>query len=261
MKRELDVTAHRMLTEYDKKGVLLSTIELRVPADELEYLGEVLSAQENDQDVRSTLIVQPQDDTQPRRLPLTLKNSKMKDFVPVAIFTKYGDSRDNLTELFSTGKYGRFDLHLVVEVVEEREQKGLDFDAEPVTPTWALDELLQDDLARERMLAEGCPHCPDIHAPSDQAYERIAALVAGADADEVSALLQDIGIDPSDWEDPSTTPEEDLISMRGTLLFHWQALAAALNPVPPRVVIEPKQPGEDLPFPIDEADFAPLGLN
>ena len=36
MKRELDVTAYRMLTEYDRKGTLTSTIQLRVPADELE---------------------------------------------------------------------------------------------------------------------------------------------------------------------------------------------------------------------------------
>lgn len=252
MKHEIPVTAYRMLTEFDKNDVLTSTVELRLPTEELDFMQEVLAALDADKDVRNTLIVRTLDDGEPRRLPLTLKSSKMKAFVPVAVFTKYGDSRDNLTELFSTGRYGRYELLLVVEIVEPREEEGLDFDAEPVTPTWALDELLQDDLARERMLSEGCPQCPDIHAPSDQAYERIAALVASADADEVSALLQDIGIDPSDWEDPSTTPEEDLISMRGTLLFHWQAVAAALNLVPPRVVIEPKQPGEDLPFPIDE---------
>ncbi|GHG34518.1 hypothetical protein GCM10017784_30430 [Deinococcus indicus] len=263
MKRELDVTAFRTLTEYDKKGTLTSTIELRVPAHELEYLSEVLAAQDNDQDVRSTLIVRPQDDSAPRRLPLTLKNSKMRDFVPVAVFTKYGDARDNLTELFSTGRHGRFDLLLVVEVVEECEQKGLDFEAAPGTPTWVLDELQQDDLALERMLGEGCPHCPDVRMPGNEAYDRVAAQVAQADRAGVYTLLQLIQIDPSDWDDHTTTPEEDLISMRGTLLFHWQAVAAALNPVPPRPVLTPREPGEDLPFPIDEeADAFPLlGLN
>lgn len=126
-----------------------------------------------------------------------------------------------------------------------------------------LDELQQDDLALERMLGEGCPHCPDVRMPGNEAYDRVAAQVAQADRAGVYTLLQLIQIDPSDWDDHTTTPEEDLISMRGTLLFHWQAVAAALNPVPPRVVIEPKQPGEDLPFPIDEeADAFPLlGLN
>lgn len=194
MKRELDVTAYRMLTEYDKKGTLTSTIELRVPADELEYLGEVLAAQEDDEDVRCALVIRSKQDGAPRRLSLTLKNSKMKDFVPVAIFTKYGVASDNLTQLFDTGRYGQHELLLIVEVVEDREEKGLDFDAAPVTPTWVLEELLRDDLARERMLDEGCPNCPDIEAPT-------------------------------------------------------------LAPVPPRVVLGPREPGEDLPFPIEETDL------
>lgn len=201
MKRELDVTAYRMLTEYDKKGTLTSTIELHVPADELEYLGEVLAAQDNDEDVRCALVIRSKQDGEPQRLSLTLKNSKMKDFVPVAIFTKYGVASDNLTQLFDTGRYGQHELLLIVEVVEDREgAEPLDFESEPQAPTWVLDELLLDDLARERMLDEGCPNCPDIEAP---------------------------------------TPA----------------------PVPPRVVLTPREPGEDLPFPIEETDLSGLGLN
>ncbi len=233
MKRELDVTAYRMLTEYDKKGTLTSTIELRVPADELEYLGEVLAAQEDAEDVRCALVIRSKQDGAPRRLSLTLKNSKMKDFVPVAIFTKYGVASDNLTQLFDTGRYGQHELLLIVEVVEDRQDaEPLDFEGEPQTPTWVLEELLCDDLARERMLDEGCPNCPDVHLPGDEAFERIAALVASADHEEAWALLLDIQIDPTDWDDENTTPEQDLISMRGTLLLHWRALAAEMKPVP-----------------------------
>jgi hypothetical protein len=260
MKRELNVTAYRMLTEYDKKGTLTSTLEFRVPADELEYLGEVLAAQDNDDDVRCALVIRNKQDGEPRRLSLNLKNSKMNDFVPVAIFTKYGVASDNLTQLFDTGRYGQHELLLIVEVVEEREEKGLDFDVVPVTPTWALDELLLDNLARARMLGEGCPHCPDVHMPGDEAFERIAALVASADHEEAWALLLDIQIDPTDWDDENTTPEQDLISMRGTLLFHWRALSAQMNPVPLRVILTPREPGEDLPFPIEETDTDLIGL-
>lgn len=209
MKRELDVTAYRMLTEYDKKGTLTSTIELRVPADELEYLGEVLAAQEDDEDVRCALVIRSKQDGAPRRLSLTLKNSKMKDFVPVAIFTKYGVASDNLTQLFDTGRYGQHELLLIVEVVEDREgAEPLDFEGEPQTPTWVLDELLRDDLARARMLDEGCPNCPDIET------------------------------------------------------FKHNA-APTLAPVPPRVVLAPREPGEDLPFPSEETetDLVGLGLN
>jgi hypothetical protein len=73
----------------------------------------------------------------------------------------------------------------------------------------------------------------------------------------------DIQIDPTDWDDENTTPEQDLISMRSTLLFHWRALAAQMNPVPPRVILTPREPGEDLPFPIEETetDLIALGLN
>lgn len=215
MKRELNVTAYRMLTEYDKKGTLTSTLELRVPADELEYLGEVLAAQDNDDDVRCALVIRNKQDGEPRRLSLNLKNSKMKDFVPVAIFTKYGVASDNLTQLFDTGRYGQHELLLIVEVVEEREEKGLDFDVAPVTPTWALEELLRDDLARERMLDEGCPNCPDIQ--------------------------------PFSEEEETSEP----------------IAAVALAPVPPRVVLTPREPGEDLPFPIEETDtdLIALGLN
>ncbi|AFD25885.1 hypothetical protein DGo_CA1958 [Deinococcus gobiensis I-0] len=153
-------------------------------------------------DVRCALVIRSKQDGAPRRLSLTLKNSKMKDFVPVAIFTKYGVASDNLTQLFDTGRYGQHELLLIVEVVEDREEKGLDFDAAPVTPTWVLEELLRDDLARERMLDEGCPNCPDIEAPT-------------------------------------------------------------LAPVPPRVVLAPRESGEDLPFPIEETetDLVGLGLN
>ncbi len=209
MKRELDVTAYRMLTEYDRKGTLTSTIELRVPADELEYLGEVLAAQEDDEDVRCALVIRSKQDGAPRRLSPTLKNSKMKDFVPVAIFTKYGVASDNLTQLFDTGRYGQHELLLIVEVVEDRQDaEPLDFEGEPQTPTWVLDELLRDDLARERMLDEGCPNCPDI-----EAFEHNAA--------------------------------------------------PTLPPVPPRVVLTPREPGEDLPFPSEETetDLVGLGLN
>lgn len=162
MKRELDVTAYRTVTEFDRHGTLTSTIELRVPAEELEYMGEVLNAQDNDEDVRCALVIRSKQDGAPRRLSLTLKNSKMKDFVPVAIFTKYGVASDNLTQLFDTGRYGQHELLLIVEVVEDREgAEPLDFEGEPQAPTWVLEELLHDDLARERMLDEGCPNCPD----------------------------------------------------------------------------------------------------
>lgn len=161
MKREITVTAHETRTFHDKKNGLTSTVELRIPSDDLDYFSEVLQAQENDRDVRSTLIVRTKADGTARRLPLTLKNSKMKDFVPVAIFTKFGQANDNLTQLFDTGWYGGHELLLIVEVIEERDQNELDFDAPLVTPAWVLHELQHDALALERLIGEGCPHCPD----------------------------------------------------------------------------------------------------
>ena len=151
MKREISVTAYSATTGYDNKESLTSTIELRIPPEELR-------AQDDDKDVRSTLIICSKKDGEPRRLAMSLKNSKMKNFVPVAIFTKYGQASDNLTQLFDTGWYGQYELLLIMEIVEERKQEELDFDAEPQTPTWVLLELQQDALAIERMVAEGCPN-------------------------------------------------------------------------------------------------------
>lgn len=254
MKRELTVSAHRTVTEFDRHGSLLSTVELRVPAEELEYMGEVLQAQDREKDVRCTLIVRTKTDGEPRRLALNLKNSKMKDFVPVAIFTKFGVTSDNLTQLFDTGWYGGHELLLVVEVIECTEAEPLDFEQELRTPTWVLDELRQDALACERMLGEGGPHCPDAFLPGNEAYERVAARVAAANADEVYALLLDVTIDPTDWDDPNSTPEADLIDMRRTLLWHWELVAALeAEPASVPVGLEPSQPGEDLPFPIGAA--------
>ncbi len=256
MKQEITVTAHETRTFYDKKNGLTSIVELRIPAEDLDYFSEVLQAQENDRDVRSTLIVRTKADGTARRLPLTLKNSKMKDFVPVAIFTKYGQSTDNLTQLFDTGWYGGHELLLIVEVIEERDQNELDFNAEPasVTPTWVLAELQHDALALERLIGEGCPHCPDVAAAIDPGYARAAEAIAGADYQGVCNLLADIGIDHTDWDDPTRTPEQDLVDMRATLLFHWPAVAATLAAevvAAPILQLDPRQPGEDLPFPIE----------
>ncbi|MEI3783819.1 hypothetical protein U9R89_22170 [Pectobacterium brasiliense] len=228
MKREITVTANETRTFHDKKNGLTSIVELRIPPEDLEYFSEVLQAQENDQDVRSTLIVRTKTDGSARRLPLTLKNSKMKDFVPVAIFTKFGQVTDNLTQLFDTGWYGGHELLLIVEVVEERDQNELDFNAElaPVTPTWVLAELQHDALALERLLGEGCPHCPAAGTPIDPDYARAAELIAGADYDDVCNLLAAIGIDHTDWDDTRSTEAQDLIDMRSTLLFHWRLVAA-----------------------------------
>lgn len=44
MKREIDVTAYRTVTEFDKDNSLISTVELRVPAEELNYFQDVLRA-------------------------------------------------------------------------------------------------------------------------------------------------------------------------------------------------------------------------
>lgn len=227
MKREIDVTAYRTVTEFDKDNSLISTVELRVPAEELNYFQDVLRAVDAKKDVRCTLIVRDRDDqAQPRRLPLTLKSSKMKNFVPVAVFSKYGNTDDNLTELFSTGRFGLYVLLLVVEVVEQHQQEELDFDGEPVTPAWVLAELLLDEQAQERMVAEGCPNCAEAEPEGDPEYLRAAALVAASDYDDVCNLLAAIGIDWTDWDDPATTETEDLISMRQTLLAHWRQVAA-----------------------------------
>lgn len=222
MKHEIDVTAYRMLTEYDRNNSLLSTIELRLPPEELEYMQEVLDALDADKDVRSTLIVRNKEDGEPRRLPLTLKSSKMKNFVPVAVFTKYGHSHDNLTELFSTGFYGRYELLLIVEVVEPKEEADpLDFEREPVTPTWVLQELLMDEVAEGRYLDEGCPHCPEARDP---AYVGALRHLGLCNAQELCELLEHVGIDPTRWDDPKRTSDEVMTEQRAVLASHWQEL-------------------------------------
>jgi hypothetical protein len=213
VKRDIGVTAYRVLTEYDKKDMLMSTIELRLPADDLDFMSEVLDAQECDKDVRSTLIVRSLVDGDPRRLPMTLKSSKMRNFVPVAVFTKYGDARDNLTELFSAGRYGRFELTLIVEIVEDKDdQDALDFEAAHVFVP--IEE--PEHVALDRMLAEGCPHCPD--APDRRVLEAEHYL-STLNYELVCDLLSRSGIDPTDWDDPKQSQEEDLAEMRTQLLL------------------------------------------
>lgn len=212
MKQEINVTAHRVATEYDKKDVLMSTIELRLPADDLDFMSEVLLAQECDKDVRSTLVVRSLQDGDPRRLALNLKSSKMRNFVPVAVFSKYGDARDNLSELFSTGRYGRFELTLIVEVVEEKDdQDSLDF--ERVIYVRAEEP---EHVALDRMLGEGCPHCPD--AP-DRRHLEAEHYLSTLSYDETCNLLEIGGIDPTDWDDPKQSQAQDLEEMRGQLLL------------------------------------------
>jgi hypothetical protein len=213
VKQEISVTAHRAVTEYDKDQNLISTLELRVPADELEFMGEVLEAMRDDKDVTSTLVVRTVDDGTPRRLALKLKASKMKDFVPVAVFTKYGNAHDNLTELFSTGRYGRFELTLIVEIIEDKDdQDALDFEAARVAP--AVEE--PEHVAQERMLGEGCPHCPD--APDRRQLEAEHYL-STLGYDQTCDLLASSGIDPTDWDDPVQSQEQDLAEMRAQLLL------------------------------------------
>ncbi|GHG21574.1 hypothetical protein GCM10017784_11380 [Deinococcus indicus] len=119
---------------------------------------------------------------------------------------------------------------------------------------------LMADLGAPPLLTAAPREAPQATAPTagNAAYDRVAAHVAQADRAGVYTLLQLIQIDPSDWDDQTTTPEQDLASMRGTLLLHWEALAAALNPVPPRptIPLHPKEPGEDLPFPLGDTDPA-----
>lgn len=235
MKREIDVTAYRTVTEFDKDNSLISTVELRVPAEELNYFQDVLRAVDAKKDVRCTLIVRDRDDqAQPRRLPLTLKSSKMKNFVPVAVFSKYGNTDDNLTELFSTGRFGLYVLLLVVEVVEQHQQEELDFDGEPVTPAWVLAELLLDEQAQERMVAEGCPNCAEALQPVDPHYQRAAEAIAGANLATLHSLLEVVGLDYTDWE------PGDVVGMRAALLGHWPALAAHLVEVD-RLDAEPQE--------------------
>lgn len=221
MRHELTVTAYNAATGYDTKENLISTIELRIPPEELEFMREALRAEEDDKDVRSTLVIRSKADGEPRKLSLTLKNSKMKNFVPVAIFTKYGHAHDNLTQLFDTGWYGGHELLLIMEIIEERQQEELDFDAEPVTPTWVLDQLRADDLALERMLDEGCPHCPDAHDP-----EYLGALrhIDLCTADELCELLEHVGFDPTSWDDPKRTQAQDMAEWRLLLAARWQDL-------------------------------------
>lgn len=226
MRREIDVMAHRMVTEYDKNDSLLSTLEFRVPADQLDFFQEVLEAEENDKEVRCKLAVRSKSDGDVRALSLSLKNSKMQKFVPVAVFTKYGDSRDNLTELFSTGHYGRYELTLLLEVVDERQQEGLDFDTPPeVTPAWVQEQLRLDEHLAGQMIAEGCPNCPDANTPIDPEFQRVSDLIASSSYDDVCNLLTAVGIDHTDWDDPLTSEAEDLISMKQTLLLHWEMVA------------------------------------
>ncbi|GGR00112.1 hypothetical protein [Deinococcus ruber] len=219
MKQELNVTAHRVVTEYDKDQYLLSTIELRVPAEELEFMGDVLEAMRDDKDVRSTLVVRDLHDGEPRRLSLKLKASKMKDFVPVAVFTKFGSTHDNLTELFSTGPYGDYELLLLIEVIEAKDdQDELDFEGErePVERPYDL------DAAVSGMVAEGCPHCPDLHF--DPAYLGAERHLALCNAEELCQLLESIGIDPTRWDDPKRDQQQDMAEQRKVLLSRWEDL-------------------------------------
>ncbi|MBZ9752753.1 hypothetical protein K7W42_18080 [Deinococcus sp. HMF7604] len=99
------------------------------------------------------------------------------------------------------------------------------------------------------------------------------ALLAQLGFGQLSQLLQQIGRDPGEWSDPNSTNDQDAAEWRALLAEYWPqvegevrallglAVPAAepttdAGPVPPRVVLEPKAPGEDLPFELPDTDPA-----
>jgi len=98
------------------------------------------------------------------------------------------------------------------------------------------------------------------------------ALLAQLGFGQLSQLLQMIGRDPGEWSDPTHTNEQDASEWRTLLAQHWDQVEAETRallvqtpalghpefvdagPVPPRMVIDPKQPDEDLPFNLPDTD-------
>ncbi|MVN86842.1 hypothetical protein GO986_08705 [Deinococcus sp. HMF7620] len=144
---------------------------------------------------------------------------------------------------------------------------------------------IQEELDKERQLqADHAQLMADMGAAPLLAPEEAEAQPAPSDTPDVllgqlgfgqlSQLLQQIGRDPGEWSDPNSTNDQDAAEWRALLAEHWPQVEGEVRallgldvpaaepeatdpgPVPPRVVLEPKAPGEDLPFELPDTDGA-----
>lgn len=136
---------------------------------------------------------------------------------------------------------------------------------------------IQEELEKNRVLDGQEPLFDEQTAEEGQipASDTPAALLAHLGFGQLSQLLQVIGRDPGEWSDPTHTNEQDAAEWRTLLAQHWDQVetevrtllgldapvgdepsAMDAGPVPPRLVIDPKQPDEDLPFNLPDTDGA-----
>ncbi|MBB6016774.1 hypothetical protein ACFP9V_19300 [Deinococcus radiopugnans] len=221
MKSEYTVRAYRTETKYDTHDDLISLLDVQVPADALEFLRAAHNAQDS-KDVTFTVRVAQRSDGDFRKLVFTSKGSKMKDFVPVATLQKWANAGDDLNSLFDAA---RFELALIVQVQEPGKGAGLFEEAEeqqpeaPQTVTVGVlnaPKEIQALPSSETEDAEFTPITEDADSPE--------AFLARCAMDDLSTLLQAVGYDPTDWDDPKSSDEKDMAEWRGIILKHWPDL-------------------------------------
>ncbi|GAA5514794.1 hypothetical protein Dcar01_03555 [Deinococcus carri] len=205
------VCAYRTETKYNAKDDLISLLDVQVPADALEFLRAAHSAQDS-KDVTFTIQVTNREDGEFRKLAFTSKGSKMKDFVPVATLEKWHNSHDNLTELFDHVSY---ELALIVQVRELQEGPGL-FGEEPEAMAAGVLNAPKDVLALPAPEVEDAEFTPAEDTPE--------AFLARCSMKHLSDLLVEAGYDPTDWDDPKRSDEEDMAEWREIICHHWEQL-------------------------------------